>query len=161
MVNAVVWITDIEKGKPMEPQTVTLDQKGCEYHPHVLAFPAGSTVDILNSDGILHNVHSYSKINNPFNMAQPKFRKKMDVKIDKPEIFQVRCDVHAWMEGWMFSAPNPYFAVTDSSGSYKLTDVPPGTYNVEVWQETLGKQAQKVTVKANEASEVNFELAGK
>jgi plastocyanin len=61
LVNAVVTITDIKKGKKAEAKPVVLDQKGCEYHPHVLAFPAGSTVQILNPDGILHNVHSYSK----------------------------------------------------------------------------------------------------
>src|SRR5688500_19523771 len=85
LANAVVTITDIQKGKKVEAAKVKFDQKGCEYHPHVLAFPAGSTVEILNSDGILHNVHSYSKANSPFNQAMPKFKKTLDVKIDKPE----------------------------------------------------------------------------
>jgi len=161
LVNAVITITDISKGKKMEVAKVTLDQKGCDYHPHVLAFPAGSTVTIVNPDGILHNIHSYSKVNAPFNMAQPKFKKTMDVKIDKPETIEVRCDVHGWMEGWLVATPNPYFAVTDNSGSFKLTDVPPGTYTVEVWQQKLGKTTQKVTVKAKEDAKVNFEMAGK
>src|SRR3990172_7287681 len=97
LVNAVVSITDIKKGKKMEPQKVTLDQNGCEYKPHVMAFGAGSTVEVLNPDGILHNVHSYSKVNSPFNMAQPKFKKTLTVKIDKPEVINVKCDVHASM----------------------------------------------------------------
>ena len=63
LVNAVVTITDIKKGKKIELKKVQLDQNGCEYHPHVLAFPAGSTVEVINPDGILHNVHSYSKVN--------------------------------------------------------------------------------------------------
>ena len=161
LVNAVVTITDIKKGKKMELKKVTLDQKGCEYQPHVLAFPAGSTVEILNPDGILHNVHSYSKVNSPFNMAQPKFKKAMQVKIDKPEAIEVKCDVHGWMHGWLVATPNPYFAVTDKSGSFKLTDVPPGSYTVEVWHEKLGKATQKVTVKAKEDAKVNFEMAAK
>ena len=142
---AVVTITDIQKGKKIELKKVTLDQKGCQYHPHVLAFPAGTTVEVLNPDGILHNIHSYSKTNSPFNMAQPKFKKTLDVKIDKPEEpIAVKCDVHGWMHGWLVSTSNPYFAVTDSSGSFKLTDVPPGTYTVEVWQEKLGKHTQEL-----------------
>jgi plastocyanin len=161
LANAVVTITDIKKGKKMETKKVTLDQNGCEYKPHVLAFPAGSTVEIANPDGILHNVHSYSKVNTPFNMAQPKFKKSMDVKVEKPEVIEVKCDVHGWMHGWLVATPNPYFAVTDNSGTFKLTDVPPGTYNVEVWHEKLGKSNQKVTVKAKEDAKVNFELAGK
>ena len=167
LVNAVVSITDIKKGKKMEPQKVTLDQNVCEYHPHVLAFVAGSSVDIVNPDGILHNIHSYSKVNTPFNMAQPKFKKTMTVKIDKPEIISLKCDVHGWMSGWFFVADNPYFSVTDNNGGFKLTDVPPGTYTVEVWHETLADGiktkpvSQKVTVKAKEEAKVNFEMAKK
>ncbi|MGB7947284.1 MAG: carboxypeptidase regulatory-like domain-containing protein [Candidatus Binatia bacterium] len=161
LANAVVTITDIKKGKKIELKKVVLDQNGCEYHPHVLAFPAGTTVEIKNPDGILHNVHSYSKANSPFNQAQPKFKKSMDVKIDKPEAVEVKCDVHGWMHGWLVATETPYFAVTDDSGSFKLTDVPPGSYTVEVWHEKLGKTNQKVTVKAKEDAKVNFEMAGK
>ncbi len=161
LVNAVVYITDIQKGKKLEPQKVTLDQKGCEYHPHVLAFPAGATVEILNPDGILHNIHSYSKANPTFNLAQPKFKKALTVKIEKPEAINVKCDVHGWMNAWLFAAPNPYVSLTDKTGTFKLTDVPPGTYTVEVWHETLGKTSQKVTVKAKEEAKVSFEMAKK
>lgn len=161
LANAVVTLTDIKKGKKVELKKVTLDQKGCEYKPHVLAFPAGTTVEILNPDGILHNVHSYSKINSPFNQAQPKFKKTLDVKIEKPEAVEVKCDVHGWMQGWLVATPTPYVAMTDNSGGFKLTDVPAGTYTVEVWHEKLGKSTQKVTVKAKEDAKVNFEIAGK
>jgi plastocyanin len=156
---AVVSLVDIKKGKQLEVGKLVLDQKGCEYHPHVLAFPAGSTVEVLNPDGILHNIHSYGNRNTPFNMAQPKFRKTLTVKIDKPEIINVKCDVHGWMTGWLFAAENPYFSVTDDHGSFNLTDVPPGTYTLEVWHETLGKQSKKVTVKPKEDVKVTFELA--
>ncbi len=161
LANAVVTITDIKTGKKIDAKKVTLDQKGCEYQPHVLAFPVGTTVEILNPDGILHNVHSYSKANSPFNMAQPKFKKTLDVKIDKPEAIEVKCDVHGWMQGWLVATESPYVAVTDNSGNFKLTDVPPGSYTVEVWHEKLGKNTQKVSVKAKEDAKVSFELAGK
>jgi len=160
VVNAVVTITDIKKGKEMKPMKVTFDQNGCEYKPHVLAFTAGSTVEILNPDKVLHNIHTYSKVNKPFNRAQPKFKKKLTVKkFNKPEAISVKCDVHGWMSGWFFVAANPYFSVTKDDGAFKLTDVPPGTYNVEVWHETLGKKSQKVTVKAKQDAKVNFDLA--
>lgn len=161
LANAVVTITDIKSGKKMDAKKVTLDQKGCEYQPHVLAFPVGTTVEILNPDGILHNVHSYSKVNSPFNLAQPKFKKTMDVKVDKPEAIEVKCDVHGWMHGWLVATESPYVAVTDNSGNFKMTDVPPGTYTVEMWHEKLGKNTQKVTVKAKEDAKVSFEVAGK
>lgn len=161
LANAVVTITDIKKGKKIELKKVQFDQNGCEYKPHVLAFPAGSTVEIINPDGILHNVHSYSKVNSPFNQAQPKFKKTLDVKIEKPEAVEVKCDVHGWMHGWLVATETPYFAVTDGSGGFKLENVPAGSYTVEVWHEKLGKSTQKVTVKAKEDAKANFELAGK
>jgi plastocyanin len=162
LVNAVVTITDIKTGKKIDTsKKVKLTQKDCEYHPHVLAFPAGSTLEIENPDGILHNIHSYSKVNTVFNMAQPKFKKTMEQKIEKPEVINIKCDVHGWMSGWLVATENPYVAVTDNSGSFKLTDVPAGTYNVEVWHETLGKTSQKVTVKGKEDAKVNFEMGKK
>lgn len=161
LVNAVVSIADIKKGKKVDTKSVTLDQKGCEYHPHVLAFPAGTPLEVLNPDGVLHNIHSYSKVNSPFNFAQPKFKKKLAVKVAKPEVIQIRCDVHGWMSGWLYVTGNPYFSVTDKTGVFKLTDVPPGTYTLEVWHETLGKRTQKVTVKPKGEVKVTFELAGK
>jgi plastocyanin len=162
LANAVVTITDIKTGKKMDVKKVTLDQKGCDYLPHVLAFPVGSTVDINNDDGILHNIHTYdAKKNSLFNEAQPKFKKTISKKIDTAGPINVKCDVHGWMDGWMVSAENPYYAVTDKDGTFKLTDVPPGSYTVQVWQEKLGTSTQKVTVKPKEDAKVNFEMAAK
>jgi plastocyanin len=161
IADAVVFIPDMKTGKRMDPTEVKLDQRDCEYHPHVLAFPAGSTVEILNPDGILHNIHSYSKTNAPFNYAQPKFKKRLTIKIERPEIINIRCDVHSWMNGWLFSSQNPYYSVTDSSGSFRLTDVPPGTYTLKVWHEALGTLSKKVTVKPKEETKVTIELAKK
>src|SRR5437867_9918561 len=114
LVNAVVSITDIKTGKKIDTsKKVKLTQKECEYHPHVLAFPAGSTVEIENPDGILHNIHGYSKVNREFNTAQPKFKKTIEQKIEKPEAISIKCDVHGWMSGWLVATENPYVAVTD------------------------------------------------
>lgn len=158
---AVVSLKGIQRGKPMEPTEVVLDQQGCQYHPEVLAFPVGSTIKILNQDGVLHNIHSYSVKNTPFNMAQPAFRKSMTVKIKYPETINIKCDVHAWMNGWLYAAENPYFSVTDANGRFRITDVPAGTYTIEVWHETLGKEDKTVTVRANEQVKVDFEMKGK
>lgn len=158
LANAVVFITNIDKGKPMKKEGATLDQNGCEYQPHVLAVAAGANVTILNPDRVLHNIHTYSKVNSPMNRAQPKFKKKLTVKFDKPEVMEVKCDVHGWMNGWIFVAGNPYYSVTGSDGAFQLADVPPGKYQVEVWHETLGKQTKEVTVKSGEDSKTDFEF---
>jgi plastocyanin len=159
--NAVVSITNITKGKPMDGEAPVLDQHGCTYQPHVLLFPAGKTVQIKNSDGILHNIHTYSEKNPPINRAQPKFKKTIEEKFGEPETIKVTCDAHGWMHGWFIVEDNPYYAKTDETGAFKLTDVPPGDYELKVWQETLGETTQKVTVSAGAETKVDFELAPK
>ncbi len=145
----------------LKPENVTFDQKGCDYKPHVLAFTAGSTVHIMNDDGILHNIHTYSKVNPPFNMAQPKFKKEITKTIDKPEVIKVNCDAHGWMHGWWVATDTPYYAVTDDKGNYTIKDVPAGNYTVEVWQEKLGTEDQKADVKDGATANVNFSLKPK
>jgi hypothetical protein len=145
----------------MEKSTPVLDQNGCEYVPHVRAFPAGSEVEIKNSDGILHNIHTYSEKNAPINRAQPKFKKVIKETFKAPEVVKVTCDAHNWMLGWFVVQDHPYYAVTDDKGAFKLTDVPPGDYELKVWHETLGEKTQKVTVGGGAEASANFELAAK
>lgn len=162
--NAIVRITNIQKGKKLEPaaKKPVFDQKGCEFVPHVLLFPSGSTIEITNSDGILHNIHTTSEANPAFNQAQPKFKKVIEKKVDKPEMpIKVQCDAHGWMHGWWISQEHPYYAITDDTGAFTIEDVPPGDYEIEVWQEVLGKQTQKVTVKGGEATKVDVAMTKK
>lgn len=144
------------KGKLSEP--AMLDQKGCQFNPHVVVMPTGGGLDILNSDGILHNVHTYSTKNPAINKAQPGFKKKMTEKFNQPEIVKVTCDAHPWMSGWLVVADAPT-AVTDENGSFKLANTPAGTYKLKVWHERLGEKTQEVTVKAGEETKVTFEMA--
>jgi plastocyanin len=157
--NAVVTIEDIAQGEPMKPETgVPFDQNGCQYTPHVIAFPAGSTIKVINSDGILHSIHTESSINPVVDMAQPGFKKTISVTIAKPEAIKVTCDAHNWMEGWWYAVGNPYYAVTDAAGHFTIANVPPGTYALQVWQEKLGTLTRKVTVAAGRPVTVNFSM---
>ncbi len=159
--NVVVRLVDIKKGKKWPSTKPTLDQRGCVYTPHVVVAPAGGEMDILNSDGILHNIHTYSTANPAFNKAQPKFKKVMPADFKKPETIKVTCDAHAWMLGWIVVSDHPYVAVTDEKGDFTLKDVPPGHYKLEIWHETLGKSVKEVTVKPKEEIKVQIELAKK
>ena len=155
--NAVIQIGDLKHGKSTAKE-VELDQVKCEYVPHVAVVPTGGTVKIKNSDGILHNVHSVSEKNTPFNRAQPKFMKEIKETFAKPEIVQLRCDVHGWMSGWIVVTENPFFDVTEADGTFKFDSVPVGKYTLEVWHEILGKTTQQVEVKVGEVTNVTFEF---
>ncbi|MBM4439906.1 MAG: hypothetical protein FJ027_05775 [Candidatus Rokubacteria bacterium] len=158
LANAVASIVGA-KGQPTGKKAV-MDQKGCKFIPHVVATTPGE-VDILNSDGILHNVHTYSTANPAINKAQPKFKKVMTEKFEKPEFIKVTCDVHSWMLGWIAVMPHPYFGVTNESGVAKIENAPAGKQKVEVWHETLGKVTKDVDVKPGATTKVTIEMVKK
>src|SRR5205809_7741264 len=155
LANAVVSVPSA-KGAPRMAK-VTVDQHGCKFVPHVTAMMPGE-LDLKNSDDILHNIHTYSTANPSINKAQPKFKKLMTEKFEKPEFVKLTCDVHSWMLGWVAVMPNPFFGVTDAGGNAKLENVPAGNPTVEVWHETLGKQTKEVDGKAGQGARGGFEM---
>src|SRR5438046_10601313 len=157
LANAVVSVPSA-KGAPRVAK-VTVDQHGCKFVPHVTAMMPGE-LDLKNSDDILHTIHTYSTANPSINKAQPKFKKLMMEKFEKPEVIKLTCDVHSWMLGWVAVVPG-IGAVTDTNGVAKLENVPAGKQKIEVWHETLGKQDKDVDVKAGETTKVSFEMEGK
>jgi plastocyanin len=159
--NAVVSLAGAPGPAPKPAQKPALDQRGCQFTPHVVLVPAGGELDILNNDGILHNIHTYSTANPSINKAQPKFKKVLTEKFDKPETIKVQCDAHPWMSAWIVVQAHPHYAVTDEAGAFKLDNVPPGKHKLEVWHESLGKVTQEVEVKAGQPTKVVFDLGKK
>jgi hypothetical protein len=155
LANAVVSVPGAKGAAPAKTKPV-LDQHGCKFVPHVLTMAPGE-IEVKNSDDILHNIHTYSTANPSINKAQPKFKKVMTEKFEKPEVVKVTCDVHSWMLGWVAVVPGPA-AVTDKDGVAKIENVPAGKQKVEVWHETLGKQEKEVEVKAGQTTKVSFEM---
>lgn len=161
IADVVVSLADVKGGKKMEPTTVTLDQRGCRYVPHVVLVPAGSTVKILNSDGILHNIHTNSRKNPPINIAQPKFKKEVATQFALPETFAVKCDAHGWMSGVVVVENDAYTTKTDEKGEFALKDVPPGEYTLSLWHEKLGAKAEKVKVEPGRQTRVSLKLSAR
>lgn len=160
--NVVVSITDISHGKDwtVPDEGLTLDQKGCWFTPHVLVVPVGQSFYILNDDGILHNLHTHGEENRPVNKAQPGFLKRLKMSFRRAEFVQITCDIHDWMEGWVVAANHPYHAITDENGFFRLENVPPGSYELEFWHETLGKRSRQVQIAAGEAVQVEAAFPG-
>lgn len=161
MGNVMVRVKGAVPGKfPVPAQPVVIDQKGCQYFPHVLGIRVGQTLKIKNSDGLLHNVHALPKVNTPFNMAMPANRTEADSKFGKEEgMFQVKCDVHPWMAAYVGVFSNPFYSVTGADGKFKISGLPPGTYDLEAWHEKLGMQTTKVTVTAAKPATANFSFS--
>jgi plastocyanin len=142
---------------PVPTAAAVIDQKGCKYIPHVLGAQVGQPVEIVNSDPTLHNVHAIPKANQEFNTGQPiQGMKHMHTFSTKEVMVPFKCDVHGWMRAYIGVLDHPFFAVTGPDGSFSLRGLPPGTYTIEAWHETLGTQTQTVTIAAKESKDVAF-----
>lgn len=140
---------------------ITLDQKGCEYSPQIFAVQTGQKIMVQNSDPVLHNVHETPAAdsgNTELNQAQMPGSPALPFTIAKPEMFlKFKCDVHPWMFSWVSVFDNPYFAVSDKDGSYKIANVPPGKYKIQAAHRKLGTTTQDIEVKEGGAT-ANFIL---
>jgi plastocyanin len=158
--NAVVWIENPPPGAAPTsalPDKVEIDQSGCAFVPRVVVVPAGGTVDFLNSDRLLHNIHATPKLNASFNRTQPKSR-TIPVTFTKPEIVKVACDLHSWMTAWVVVAAHPWYAVTGADGQFAFDNLPPGQYKISVWHERLGTVPGTVTVTEQQPGRVTVEM---
>jgi plastocyanin len=163
MGNIIVYVSKgVPTGKtfPAPKTPVTLDQNGCQYKPHVQGIMVGQPYRILNSDGILHNVHSLPKVNPTFNKPMPATLKETTTTFAKPEpIFQIKCDVHPWMTAYIGVFTHPFFAATGTDGKFTISGLDPGTYEITAWHERLGTQTASVTVGASDTKTQNFKFA--
>ena len=146
---------------PIPSTPILLDQQGCRYLPHVLGAQVGQTVEVLNSDPTLHNVHAVPTTNSEFNIGQPLPGMKHTHVFSASEVMvPFKCDVHPWMTAYIGVLDHPFFAVTGADGTFELQGLPPGTYTIEAWHETLGTRTQSVTVAEQEATgDVTFSFA--
>jgi plastocyanin len=161
LANVVVFIKPADGQKltgPMPTTTPTITQKGCVYHPHVLACMVGQDIAVRSEDDFLHNVHGLCVDNDPFNFAQskqpdgPAPEKKLN--FTTAEQFKIRCDIHPWMSAWIIVLDHPYFAVTGTEGTYSIDTkgLPDGEYTLDAWQEKYGDMTAKITVKDGKAA---------
>lgn len=149
-----------ERSWPASDEEVVLDQEGCEYHPHVLGVRTGQELTVRNSDGLLHNVNAQPSINRGFNMGQPTNMESQRSFTQQEVMIPVTCEVHGWMNAYIGVVDHPYFAVTGEDGSFRLENLPPGTYTVEAWHEEYGPQTMQVTVAAQQTEDVEFTYDG-
>jgi len=145
---------------PAATSTVPLEQKGCRYAPRVLGIRVGQTMEIINADPTMHNVHAMPTMNQEFNQSQIAQGSRMTHVFTQPEVMvHFKCNVHNWMTAYVGVVTHPYFAVTGADGTFTLSGVPPGTYTVEAWHEKFGTRSATVTVPASGAEHVEFSFS--
>ncbi len=158
LANVFVYVKEGVSGSFDPPSsTITMDQKGCRYIPHVFGVQVGQTLSIVNSDPTLHNVHALPANNDEFNTGQPVQGMKLDRTFTAAEVMvPFKCDVHGWMNAYAGVLEHPFFSVSGQGGSFSIDNLPAGSYVVEAWHEKLGTQTQNVTVGDGETPEISF-----
>jgi hypothetical protein len=136
VANTIVFLKDISSGKAMDlpqPRRV-LNQKQCRYIPHILLVAQGTELQMESSDATLHTIHmdGAASLNLPFPYTNQIISRTMQTA----GLVNLRCNGgHVWMNAEMMVVTHPYYAVTDDSGRFQLTDVPPGNYQIVAWHE--------------------------
>lgn len=156
--NVVVFVSAGIPDDASPAQAVRLEQKGCQYVPHLLVFEVNQSIEIANEDQTSHNIHPLPRSNREWNKSQPAGSPPISEKFDKPEFILVKCNIHAWMRGYFAVMKNSHFAVTGDDGGFKLPNLPPGKYTITAWHESYGQQSQEVTISGSETQTVNFAL---
>ena len=158
--NAVVYLADVAKGKAWPAETgkpAELANLKCRFVPDVQVIRAGPLV-VINSDPILHNTHGYYGTRTAFNMALPNQGQRIPTELTRTGTVKVDCDAHGWMLGYIYVVDNPYYAVTGADGTFRITDVPPGTYTLVATQSLTGPVQQSVTVAGGKPTNLTIEL---
>jgi len=187
VANTVVFLKNISRGKAMDiPEARrSLDQRQCRYEPHILLVAQSGPLQLMSSDAVLHTVHMDGAAS--YNLPFPFTNRPVTRTMPTAGLVNVRCNGgHSWMNAEILVVPHPYYTVTDESGKFELTDVPPGQYEIEAWHEGWKLQREEaafdvlterkirwpvfsdpktwdkdVTVNPNEKAVVNFVLGDK
>lgn len=166
LMGAVVFLADIEAGKamPAELMSLTINQDKCAFSPELGVMANTGELTAINNDGTLHNIHAYEQIGKArktvLNVSQPNQGDEMvkAIKLRRGNGMKIECDAHDFMHSFVYVAKTPYFSVVDENGAFSITNIPAGEYKVMTWHGFLGEQkVGSVTVDAG--GEATMELS--
>ena len=160
--NVLVHITSGLGDRVFAPpaQHAVMDQKGCAFVPHVLDAQSDQLIDFANGDPVVHNVRA-GAVRNGFNISMPANGKVVSRYFTTPEVVKIRCDIHAWMGGYVAVDGHPFHQVTGDDGSFTLRGLPAGEYVIEAWQEKLGSQQRTIRLNEGETQRLDFSFPAK
>jgi plastocyanin len=147
---SVVYVEAVAgKTFPAPEKPLLMDQKSLSFQPHILVAPVGATVEFLNSDKVAHNIF-WPAINGNkklgHNLGTWPTDQKRAFKFEAAGVVPLLCNVHPEMSGYIIVTPTPFYAESDETGTFKIADVPDGSYTLTAWHEGFKTQSKPVTV---------------
>jgi hypothetical protein len=136
----LLYLKNPPAGSTIGMKPAVIDQKHCHYTPHMSIAPKGSSLEMVNSDAILHTSHGYlysgMERSTIFNIAQPIEGQRTQQPLRKAGMVEIECDAgHVWMSSWVWVTPSPYAVITNENGEFTMSNIPPGTYTLIMWHE--------------------------
>jgi plastocyanin len=153
---AVVWLSG-PPARPRPPVETEIGTSSKEFSPHVVVVPVGSTVSFPNHDPFNHNVFSLSE-ENPFDLGLYGRGEVRSVRLDRPGLVRVYCNVHAQMSALVLVLDTPWYAQPASDGSFTLGAVPPGSYILHAWHERAAEVTRPLDIPAEGVAQLAVEL---
>lgn len=151
----VISIEGLKEEAPADTTVYVVDHHNLDFVPHVLVVRSGARVRFENSDGMPCHIYSTSPAGNFVLRSQDG--KPMTITFDRPGVIVVRCAEHGRIYAYIIIRENPYFALTDPKGRYKLSNLPPGRYTLQAWHEGRVIDTRAIEV-GNKALKVDFKL---
>src|SRR5262249_30256770 len=133
--------------------------KGFKFSPPVVGLQTGQILSVVNSDDTNHNIHPVPKNNREWNESQLAGQGPIKRKFAKQEVLiPVKCNQHSWMSAYIGVMGHPFFAVSDSAGSFSIKGLPPGEYEIDAWHEKFGTKSMQVKVDAKSDAKADFKF---
>jgi hypothetical protein len=160
LANVIIYV----RGEPVNSYLfeapspdVTLEHNGCRYVPHVLGMQTQQTLKIVNRDATAHNTHPTPKNNREWNQGQAAGAGALEQRFASPELFiPFKDNQHPWEKAYVGVFSHPFFSVSATNGSYKITGIPPGQYTIVAWHEQLGEQTVDLFLAGSEQKTLDF-----
>lgn len=168
--DAIVFLEGVQAGKPFEVSVPLIEARDCMFQPFMTVVRNGHAVEVVNMDPVMHDIQGYETsleagarvlFNTPLIMNHQHRRGDLHamhnhapgksligpIYLNKGRrTFYMQCGFHAYMESWAMAVNNPYYALTDADGTFKIDQIPPGTYQLVVWHPQTGPGVTKLVV---------------
>lgn len=159
----IVALADVPEARipSFAPGRLILENADCRFTPHASVITVGGTIEAVNRDPVLHTTHFYGSLE--ANLSLPIQGARSTRTAHRAGLIGVRCDLHGWMQAFIRVDPHPFHAVTDASGTFRIPDIPAGTFTVESWHQKLGTERRTVRIEAGKTEhlEVEYSPAGR
>lgn len=153
---ALIYVDQVKGEFPPPPQNVHISQKNMVFTPHITPILKGTTVDFTNDDSVAHNVFTPPGSATIFNLGIYGTGVTKTMKFNELGVSTLLCSVHPEMVAYVIALQNPYYAMTDNEGNFKIENVPAGSYQIKFWNEKLQADPQPAMVEAGKTTTVTF-----